>query len=196
MHLTYTTPGDPTSKIVCGGAGCDVRPTGAEWIAAVKRVGAVPVVIGLHGQRGRRGQHGSGVQREPDNRAARCFSADLRAAGSSATSRTCMAFRQRRTRRPLMPMPTRSRPAIPGSRSAVPRRAGQRLPLRGRGQLPAGDHFQWHVAGRARELQRPVADLWGHGERAVRHGRRRAVAIPLYRRRRWLCREPPAAASG
>jgi hypothetical protein len=45
MDLRYSTPGDPTSKIVCGGSGCDTGPTGDQWIAAIKQVGAVPVVI-------------------------------------------------------------------------------------------------------------------------------------------------------
>ena len=45
MHLVYEVPGDPTSKIVCGGSGCDTGPTGDQWIGAIKKVGAEPVVL-------------------------------------------------------------------------------------------------------------------------------------------------------
>jgi Glycosyl hydrolases family 39 len=45
MHLTYTTSGDPTSKIVCAGDGCDTRWTGDQWITAIKNINAEPVVI-------------------------------------------------------------------------------------------------------------------------------------------------------
>jgi hypothetical protein len=45
MDLVYTSPGDPTSKIVCGGAGCDTGPAGDDWIGAIKSVGAQPLVI-------------------------------------------------------------------------------------------------------------------------------------------------------
>jgi hypothetical protein len=45
MHLVYSASGDPGSKIVCGGNGCDLRPAGADWIVAVKATGAEPVVI-------------------------------------------------------------------------------------------------------------------------------------------------------
>jgi hypothetical protein len=45
MHLMYTKSGDETSKIVCGGSGCDKDPTGDQWIFAIKKAGAEPVVI-------------------------------------------------------------------------------------------------------------------------------------------------------
>jgi hypothetical protein len=45
MHLVYSTSGDPNSKIVCGGTGCDTGPAADDWITAVKATGAVPVVI-------------------------------------------------------------------------------------------------------------------------------------------------------
>jgi Glycosyl hydrolases family 39 len=45
IHLTYSVPGDPTSKIVCSGSGCDTRPNGDEWIGAIKNTGAEPIVI-------------------------------------------------------------------------------------------------------------------------------------------------------
>ncbi|WP_067831460.1 hypothetical protein [Actinomadura kijaniata] len=45
MELRYTRPGDPTSKIVAGGAGADTTHTGAEWISSIKALGAAPVVI-------------------------------------------------------------------------------------------------------------------------------------------------------
>jgi hypothetical protein len=45
MDLTYSTPGDPTSKIVCGGSGCDTRWTGDQWVQAIKAIGAQPLLI-------------------------------------------------------------------------------------------------------------------------------------------------------
>jgi glycosyl hydrolase family 39 (putative alpha-L-iduronidase) len=45
MHLVYEVSGDPTSKIVCGGSGCDTDPTGDQWISAITSAGAEPVVI-------------------------------------------------------------------------------------------------------------------------------------------------------
>jgi hypothetical protein len=45
MHLIYTVSGDPTSKIICGGAGCDTRWTGDQWITAIKNIGAEPVIL-------------------------------------------------------------------------------------------------------------------------------------------------------
>ncbi len=44
MHLIYSTSGDPNSKIICGGDGCDQRWSGDEWISAIKKIGAEPVV--------------------------------------------------------------------------------------------------------------------------------------------------------
>jgi alpha-L-arabinofuranosidase len=44
MHLLYSTSGDPGSKIICGGDGCDKRWSGDDWITAIKTVGAEPVV--------------------------------------------------------------------------------------------------------------------------------------------------------
>ena len=40
--------------------------------------------------------------------------------------------------------------------------------------------------------ERHAADLWCHGQRAVRHGYRRALALPLCRRRRRLCLDASA----
>src|SRR5258708_760770 len=48
MDLKYSTPGDPTSRIICGGSGCDTRWTGAQWIQAIKSIGAQPLVIVPH----------------------------------------------------------------------------------------------------------------------------------------------------
>ena len=45
MDLKYSTPGDPTSKIICGGSGCDTAPTGDQWIGAIKSIGAQPAVL-------------------------------------------------------------------------------------------------------------------------------------------------------
>src|SRR6266852_9602030 len=45
MDLKYSTPGDPTSKIVCGGNGCDTQWTGDQWIQAIKSNGAQPLII-------------------------------------------------------------------------------------------------------------------------------------------------------
>jgi hypothetical protein len=44
MHLMYTSSGDPTSKIICAGDGCDTRWTGDQWINAIKQIGAEPVI--------------------------------------------------------------------------------------------------------------------------------------------------------
>src|SRR5712692_6373645 len=40
MDLKYSTPGDPTSKIVCSANGCDTRWTGDQWVQAIKAIGA------------------------------------------------------------------------------------------------------------------------------------------------------------
>ena len=45
IDLTYSHPGDPTSKIVCGGDGCDTRWTGDQWVQAIEAIGAQPLVI-------------------------------------------------------------------------------------------------------------------------------------------------------
>src|SRR6266487_1524881 len=45
MDLKYSTPGDPTSKIVCGANGCDTRWTGDQWVQAMKAIGAQPLII-------------------------------------------------------------------------------------------------------------------------------------------------------
>lgn len=45
MDLKYTTSADPTSKIICGGGGCDTRWSGDQWINSIKGIGAEPVVI-------------------------------------------------------------------------------------------------------------------------------------------------------
>src|SRR5258708_33849204 len=44
MDLTYSTPGDPTSKIVCSANGCDTRWTGDQWVQAMKAIGAQPLI--------------------------------------------------------------------------------------------------------------------------------------------------------
>jgi Glycosyl hydrolases family 39/Dockerin type I domain len=45
MHLAWSTPGNPSSQIICGGSGCDTSPTGDQWISSIKQTGAVPVVV-------------------------------------------------------------------------------------------------------------------------------------------------------
>jgi hypothetical protein len=45
LDLHYAVPGDPTSAIVCGAAGCDTSISGDTWVNAVKATGAQPVVI-------------------------------------------------------------------------------------------------------------------------------------------------------
>lgn len=45
MDLKFSTPGDPTSKIVCAAVGCDTRWTGDQWVQAIKAIGAQPLII-------------------------------------------------------------------------------------------------------------------------------------------------------
>ena len=45
IDLKYTVSGDPTSKIVCNSNGCDARWTGAQWIQAIKAIGAQPLIV-------------------------------------------------------------------------------------------------------------------------------------------------------
>lgn len=45
MDLKYSSPGDPSSRIVCGGNGCDKRWTGDQWVQAIRSIGAEPLVI-------------------------------------------------------------------------------------------------------------------------------------------------------
>jgi hypothetical protein len=45
IHLSYARPGDPTSRIICAGTGCDTSPNGDDWIAAIKKTGAEPIVV-------------------------------------------------------------------------------------------------------------------------------------------------------
>jgi len=45
MDLKYSTPGDPTSKIICAANGCDTRWTGDQWVQAIKAIGAQPLII-------------------------------------------------------------------------------------------------------------------------------------------------------
>lgn len=45
VALKYTTAHDPTSKIVCSGSGCDLTPTGDQYVTAIKNMGATPIVI-------------------------------------------------------------------------------------------------------------------------------------------------------
>jgi hypothetical protein len=45
IELHYERPGDHTSPIVCGGYKCDTTITGDAWIAAIRDLGAEPVVI-------------------------------------------------------------------------------------------------------------------------------------------------------
>jgi len=45
IDLQYSTPGDPTSKIVCSANGCDTRWTGDQWVQALKAIGAQPLII-------------------------------------------------------------------------------------------------------------------------------------------------------
>jgi len=44
MSLKYTLSGDPSSRIVCGGEGCDTRWSGDQWINSIKNLNAIPVV--------------------------------------------------------------------------------------------------------------------------------------------------------
>ena len=43
--LKYSTPGDPTSKIVCAASGCDTQFTGDQWVQAIKAIGAQPLIV-------------------------------------------------------------------------------------------------------------------------------------------------------
>jgi len=45
IALKYSTPGDPTSKLICGAIGCDTRWTGDQWIESIKAIGAQPLII-------------------------------------------------------------------------------------------------------------------------------------------------------
>ncbi|MET7335033.1 PA14 domain-containing protein [Nonomuraea sp. NPDC005650] len=45
IELHYQEPGNPSSPIVCGGYKCDTTITGDAWIAAIRDLGAEPVVI-------------------------------------------------------------------------------------------------------------------------------------------------------
>ncbi|GAC1648395.1 MAG: ricin-type beta-trefoil lectin domain protein [Ktedonobacteraceae bacterium] len=45
VELKYSVAGDPKSKIVCAGNGCDTRWTGDQWVDTIKSIGATPVII-------------------------------------------------------------------------------------------------------------------------------------------------------
>src|SRR5258706_3261584 len=45
LDLKYSTPGDPTSKIICGADGCDTRWTGDQWVQAMKAIDAEPLIM-------------------------------------------------------------------------------------------------------------------------------------------------------
>lgn len=45
IELKYVTPGDPTSRVVCGGSYCDDAIDAATWLAAIRQLGAEPMVI-------------------------------------------------------------------------------------------------------------------------------------------------------
>jgi hypothetical protein len=45
IHLRFSVSGDASSKVVCGGSGCDTGPSGDDWIQSIKRTGAQPIVI-------------------------------------------------------------------------------------------------------------------------------------------------------
>lgn len=45
IELVYTTPGDPSSPIVCGALGCDHSISGDAWINAIKATGAMPELL-------------------------------------------------------------------------------------------------------------------------------------------------------
>src|SRR5713226_801391 len=45
MDLKYSTPGDPTSKLVCDANGCDTQWTGDQWVQAIKAIDAQPLII-------------------------------------------------------------------------------------------------------------------------------------------------------
>ena len=44
MELKYSVPGDLSSKIICGGTGCDTRWSGDQWIQAIRSIGAEPLI--------------------------------------------------------------------------------------------------------------------------------------------------------
>ncbi|HEX3386121.1 MAG TPA: hypothetical protein VHS53_13070, partial [Mucilaginibacter sp.] len=45
IAFKYSTPGDPTSKLICNVTGCDTRWTGDQWIESIKAIGAQPIII-------------------------------------------------------------------------------------------------------------------------------------------------------
>jgi hypothetical protein len=45
IDLKYSTPGDPTSKIICAAKGCDTDWEGYQWVQAIKSIGAYPLII-------------------------------------------------------------------------------------------------------------------------------------------------------
>jgi Ca-dependent carbohydrate-binding module xylan-binding/Glycosyl hydrolases family 39 len=45
MELRYTTSGNSSSSIICGGLGCNDRVSGDEWIGSIRSSGGEPVVI-------------------------------------------------------------------------------------------------------------------------------------------------------
>jgi hypothetical protein len=45
MALKYTVSHDPTSKIICSGSGCDLTPSGDQYVAAIRAMGAEPIII-------------------------------------------------------------------------------------------------------------------------------------------------------
>jgi len=45
MGLKYKTPGNPSSPIIANGTGANQSITGDQWVTAIKKLGATPVVI-------------------------------------------------------------------------------------------------------------------------------------------------------
>ncbi len=44
MDLVYTTSGNPSSTIICGGSGCSTGITGDQWVSAIHALGALPMI--------------------------------------------------------------------------------------------------------------------------------------------------------
>lgn len=45
IDLMYRNSGNPESPIQCGGAGCDTKLSGDQWVSSIKQAGAEPIVI-------------------------------------------------------------------------------------------------------------------------------------------------------
>jgi hypothetical protein len=45
IELAFAEPGNPASRLVCGGSSCNQDISGADWISAIRSTGADPIVI-------------------------------------------------------------------------------------------------------------------------------------------------------